>query len=134
MILNNKQSRPVVTTSKTLGSLVLLPGVNELPDEVYAEVKPQLEGAGLFKGKLLEEGPTREVKDGSKLAAVGKSLSECTAEQAQLLIAETFDVKLLDKWRKLEKRDEVRLAIANQLDEIKKNPNPDQGADGKGGD
>lgn len=131
MILNNKQSRPVVTTSPTVGTLVLFPGVNEIPDDVYAGVKPQLEGAGLFLNKLLEEGPTKEVKDGSKLAAVGKSLAECSPEQAQTLITETFDVKLLEKWRKLEKRDEIRLAIANQLDEIKKNPNASQESEGK---
>lgn len=121
MFLNNKQTRPVVATGLT-GQIILQPGINEVPEAEYAFIKPALEGAGLFKSKLLEEGPTKEAKEGTKVITVGKSLAECSKEQAEALILETFDVKLLETWKKNEKRDDVRLAIVNQIDEVKKGP------------
>lgn len=121
MMLNNKQTRPVVATGLT-GQIILQPGINEVPEAEYAFIKPALEGAGLFKSKLLEEGPTKEAKEGTKVITVGKSLAECSKEQAEALILETFDVKLLETWKKNEKRDDVRLAIVNQIDEVKKGP------------
>lgn len=121
MFLNNKQTRPVVATGLT-GQIILQPGINEVPEAEYAFIKPSLEGAGLFKSKLLEEGPTKEAKEGTKVITVGKSLAECSKEQAEALILETFDVKLLETWKKNEKRDDVRLAIVNQIDEVKKGP------------
>lgn len=121
MILNNKQTRPVVATGLS-GQIILAPGVNDVPEAEYAVIKPALEGAGLFKSKLLEEGPTKEVKEGTKVATVGKPLGECTKEQAEALIEETFDIKLLEAWKKTEKRDDVRLALANRIDVVKKGP------------
>ena len=121
MMLNNKQTRPVVATGLT-GQIILQPGINEVPEAEYAFIRPSLEGAGLFKSKLLEEGPTKEAKEGTKVITVGKSLSECSKEQAEALILETFVVKLLETWKKNEKRDDVRLAIVNQIDEVKKGP------------
>lgn len=121
MMLNNKQTRPVVATGLT-GQIILQPGINEVPEAEYAFIKPALEGAGLFKSRLLEEGPTKEAKEGTKVITVGKSLAECSKEQAEALILETFDVKLLETWKKNEKRDDVRLAIVNQIDEVKKGP------------
>lgn len=121
MFLNNKQTRPVVATGLT-GQIILQPGINEVPEAEYAFIKPALESAGLFKSKLLEEGPTKEAKEGTKVITVGKSLAECSKEQAEALILETFDVKLLETWKKNEKRDDVRLAIVNQIDEVKKGP------------
>lgn len=121
MFLNNKQTRPVVATGLT-GQIILQPGINEVSEAEYAFIKPALEGAGLFKSKLLEEGPTKEAKEGTKVITVGKSLAECPKEQAEALILETYDVKLLETWKKNEKRDDVRLAIVNQIDEVKKGP------------
>lgn len=121
MMLNNKQTRPVVATGLS-GQIILQPGINEIPEAEYNFIKPALEGAGLFKSKMLEEGPTKETKEGTKVVTVGKSLSECSKEQAEELIAETFDMKLLETWKKAEKRDDVRLAIVNRIDEVKKGP------------
>lgn len=121
MMLNNKQTRPVVATGLS-GQIILQPGINEIPEAEYNFIKPALEGAGLFKSKMLEEGPTKEAKEGTKVVTVGKSLSECSKEQAEELIAETFDMKLLETWKKAEKRDDVRLAIVNRIDEVKKGP------------
>lgn len=128
MMLNNKQTRPVVATGLT-GQIILQPGINEVPEAEYAFIKPALEGAGLFKSKLLEEGPTKEAKEGTKVITVGKSLAECSKEQAEALILETFDVKLLETWKKNEKRDDVRLAIVNQIDEVKKGPKTSDAGD-----
>lgn len=128
MFLNNKQTRPVVATGLT-GQIILQPGINEVPEAEYAFIKPALEGAGLFKSKLLEEGPTKEAKEGTKVITVGKSLAECSKEQAEALILETFDVTLLETWKKNEKRDDVRLAIVNQIDEVKKGPKTSDAGD-----
>lgn len=128
MFLNNKQTRPVVATGLT-GQIILQPGINEVPEAEYAFIKPALEGAGLFKSKLLEEGPTKEAKEGTKVITVGRSLAECSKEQAEALILETFDAKLLETWKKNEKRDDVRLAIVNQIDEVKKGPKTSDAGD-----
>lgn len=128
MFLNNKQTRPVVATGLA-GQIILQPGINEVPEAEYAFIKPALEGAGLFKSKLLEEGPTKEAKEGTKVVTIGKSLAECSKEQAETLILETYDVKLLETWKKNEKRDDVRLAIVNQIDEVKKGPKTSDAGD-----
>ncbi len=116
MLVNNRQNRPV-TFSGSTGLIVLSPGWNEMSDKDAETLRVNSKPLKLEENGHLEFGPTAKAKEGGKEA--GKTLSELTPVEAEETIKETNDIKLLEKWRKGEKRDDVRLLIANRIEEVK---------------
>ena len=99
--------------------LRILPGVNEVTDADWNKVRSTL-STKIDDGMLLEIGTV--TKKGDKEVVSPKKFHDFVAAEAVAIVGETYDVELLEKWRKLEKRDEVRLAIVNQIEEMKKRP------------
>lgn len=94
----------------------LLPGINEIEDQVWKELKSQPGVKRLMaKSILLEKAPP--TKDNKK---VGKGLAKYSAEEAAFIVEETYDKRLLSDWLKLESRAVIKTAIETQLDVIEK--------------
>lgn len=119
MIVHNKQARAISFDGLT-GLLVLKPGINEILDADFNFAKGAFESAGLIKAGLIVVGPSKEEKKGSEVVTVGKSLKDITEiSVVEEMVNATFDNALLDKWRKEEKREDVRILIINQIDLLK---------------
>lgn len=92
----------------------LLPGIQEIADSVWKKLKTQTGVKRLImKGDLLEKAPP--AKDNKK---AGKGLAKYSAEEAQFIVEETFDKKLLGDWLKIEARSVIKTAIETQLKRI----------------
>jgi len=110
-------------------SIILLPGVNEIPDEVWEKVKPSLV-KHLKAGNLIaiEEIKTIEKegkpdKDGKKekikeKTSVSKKFIDLEPEECLGLIAQTNNLPTLEIWKKSETRDEIRIALAERIADI----------------
>lgn len=99
----------------------LIPGINEIPDEVWNQVR------GLKKIKFyLEEGHIVEKYMEEKKDAKEKVISvetkkvfvELESEEQETLVKDTYDLKLLSKWRK-KGNDFLKGVIDDQIDMIK---------------
>jgi len=106
------------------GDVRLLPGANELDEKQAKEFSEQAKNklnAAVIDRKEVVVASTGKGKEAA-------SLEDLNANDAMLLIADTFDLVLLEKWltdeNKGKKRVTVIKAIEEQADEIK-NPNPD---------
>ena len=118
MFIHNKDKR-VVGLALSVASklkhpnvdhLALKPGVNEVDQELWDEVKGTKVAQHLVKsGKL-------EVMGGGKAKA---SLAELTAEEALELVSQTLDRDLLNGFAEEEKRKPVLKAIKDQLEKVK---------------
>jgi hypothetical protein len=53
---------------------------------------------------------------------VSRTIKDMTSEEAEELIRNTYDVKLLKKWKADESRESVRAALFNQIEEMEKEP------------
>ena len=121
MILKFNEARALMTEHTEGEPMIrIMPKVNEVDDRQWNLVRPHLLHK-IAAGLIVEVGATVK-KDGKTEAYVGKKLSEFSAQEAEALVAETLDVALLEKWKKIETRDAVRLAIVNQIEEMKKAP------------
>lgn len=122
MLVKLNENR-VIMVPATEGApmLRLIPGINEVPDAQWNEVKKNLEGK--LSAKLIEEVGSTTVKGKGANApevTVGKTLKDLSFGEAEAIIKQTLDVALLETWKKAEERSDVRLAILNQIDEMKK--------------
>lgn len=103
------------------GDVRLIPGTNELDAKQAAELNEQMQYP-LNKALLNKE---IVIVGGEK--AEGKSIADLNVNDTAILVADTFDVALLEKWLEAEKADKKRktviLAIEEQIEAIK---NPDK--------
>lgn len=121
MLLNNQEKRPITlfipdkkgTATKPY---MFIPGNQEIEDSAWKLLKAQ---PGVQR--ILKQGKLREVaapvKDNKKS---GKGLAKYGAEQAEFIIAETFDKRLLGDWLATETRSVIKTAIEAQLAVIEK--------------
>lgn len=113
----------VVMVPATEGApmLRLIPGINEIPDAQWSAVKKSLE-AKLASKKIEEVGATTAKGKGQNApdVTVGKTIKDLSFSEAESIIKQTLDVNLLETWKKGEERQDVRLAILNQIDEMQK--------------
>lgn len=121
----NDKRLKMIPVRKGAPQLRLLPGINEVPDEVWNLVRP------LLSNELArhDSKPARLVEIGAKKEAkgfVGKRLRDFEPSKAEELIADTWDVQLLEKFKGEETRESVRLATMNQLDLIRKPADSDK--------
>lgn len=124
MIVHNKQTRAVVFSGKS-GLVHLLPGVNEIHDEDAAILSANIAPLKLEEAGLIEFGDVKGTGKEGKGPAVGKSLSDYSPEEAEALLKDTNDIKLLERWKKSEKRDDVRLHIVNRIEAVKNYKGPE---------
>ena len=130
MILKYNEARALMTEHPEGEPMIrIIPKVNEVEDRQWNLARPHLLHK-IAAGLIVELGATVK-KDGKAEVYVGKKLAEFSAQEAEALVAETLDASLLEKWKKTELRDAVRLAIANQLEELKKAPEKAAKKDGE---
>lgn len=103
--------------------LRIMPQVNEIPDDVWSKIRPSLtDKLAVAKGARtaqLEELFSAPAKTGAK-GVTGKTFQDLGAAEASALVLQTLDVALLKTWKQLEKRDDVRRDISNQIEELAK--------------
>ena len=113
----------VVMVPATEGApmLRLIPGINEIPDAQWSAVKKSLE-VKLASKKIEEVGAITAKGKGQNApdVTVGKTIKDLSFSEAESIIKQTLDVNLLETWKKGEERQDVRLAIHNQIDEMQK--------------
>jgi hypothetical protein len=139
MIVNwKKEKAGLLTVSKMIKGVIvktisILPGHNEINDDDWEGIKGQLQSKideghievvakEVVKEIELENGKTKTKK------STATKLAELEPDQALEIVQNTFDIKTLQKWRKSETRDEIRAAVADQI-EFVKNPNPNKKKD-----
>lgn len=123
MLVTNHQTRAVVFSGKS-GLVHLLPGVNELHDEDAAILSANIAPLKLEEAGLIEFGDVKKSgKDGA--VTVGKTLADLSPEEAETTIKAVNDIKLLEKWKRGEKRDDIRLHLVNRIEEIKNYKGPE---------
>lgn len=99
---------------KGKGHIVLLPGCNEVDNDLWAAVRDELAGA-IRSGILVE---VNAVKKDGKLEVV--PFAKLPPEKAEQLVEETVSTKTLDAWKTGEGRDSVRARINKRLDTVNK--------------
>jgi hypothetical protein len=139
MIVNwTKMGLKVIPTSTTgpSQSLILLPGNNFVPDEVWMKVRETVKDsikAGTIKEiaakvevkKVKEKvpdpkDPEKEIeveKEEVKISA--KDLNDLSTEEAEKVIADTYNLETLEGWKKKAK-DSIVPVIREQIENIKK--------------
>lgn len=124
MLVNNRQTHPIGFAGAN-GLVTLVPGWNEMSDVDALAFRAAIKPLKYEAKNLIEFGEVSEPKQaGAK--PVGKTLAQLTPEVAEATINETNDIALLEAWKKREKREDVRLAIANRIEEVK-NYKPGEG-------
>ncbi len=104
----------------------LIPGINEIPDDVWNQVRDLKKikfylGEGHIVEKYVEE--KKDAKEKVIAVETKKVFAELESKEQELLIKDTFDLKLLGKWRK-KGNDFLKGVIDDQIDSIK-NPHED---------
>lgn len=103
--------------------LRILPKINEIADEVWNRIRPhlshKLDRQKGDKVAQIEELHVVAGKPGAK-GVTGKTLKDLTPAEAEAIVKDTLDSELLKLWKTTEKRDDIRLAIANQVEEMSK--------------
>jgi hypothetical protein len=84
----------------------LQPGTNEISDKAWAEAKKIVVVAGLISSGVLVEKNVESLKD---------SLKDIKPDEAVLLVKDTLNVALLQKWSDAEPRRKVKDAINEQI-------------------
>jgi hypothetical protein len=110
----------------------LLPGVNDIDDEVWKKAQQTVVVKSFLQKQEGETQPTLELVSSTEAAtattATGTTdtgtagtgtLSSKNVTDAKALIAETYDRKLLERWRTEETRHTVQQAIDEQLEKLK---------------
>lgn len=122
MIVKLNENRVIMLPAKDGEPMLrLIPGINEVPDPQWNIAKKSLEPK--LAVKLIEEMGSTTVKGKGQNApdvSVGKTLKDFNFSEAESIIKQTLDVKLLETWKKSEERQDVRLAILNQIEEMQK--------------
>lgn len=113
-------------SGKTEKSIYFVPGPNEIAAEDWEkartndQIKEQIE-KGYFKEYGIEKEVAVKDKSGKETdkkekRVVDTPLSKIEAKEAVKIVADTANLSTLKKWQKEEGRDEVRAAIANQIE------------------
>lgn len=115
MLLNYKKPNTLTLCipgkGTTVTPIVFLPGIQEIEDAIWKDLKQQKGVKTLIaKGDLVEKAPP--AKDNKK---GNKGLARYDAEEAAFIIKETYDKRLLTDWLKIEARTVIKTAIEDQL-------------------
>jgi len=129
MIINwAKKDAGLLTVSKVIDNkivktLFLLPGHNEIDDADWEGIKGQLLDKikdGTIIPIEVETKKSIEVNGKEKTKKITTTkFSEFPANKALEIVEDTFDINVLKKWKAKESRDEIRAAIAQQIELVK---------------
>lgn len=99
--------------------LMLLPGSNEVPNDKWQFARQHL---GRKLGKSIKEYVVKveSEEEGGKPTVRPRRADEFDAEDFIELVEACVHLPTLDKWRKTEAREDVRLAIMNRMDALEK--------------
>ena len=104
--------------------LVLLPGINDVPDDTWALARIHIAQDLKDKTILEVKGEVEEVIDpetkNKTWKITSKTLKEIPAKEAEAIVKETFNLSTLNKWLTDDPRDSVRTEIRNQIDSVNK--------------
>jgi len=127
-LINWKQDRAKVVPKNTAKgkkvkskeTVIFIPGYNEVSEKDWKAIEKNCEPR-LKDGNL--EVITMQVKreDGKEQEKPVSfaQIAESDPERARQIIAGTYSENLLTKWRKNSGKDEIRVAISNQIDDIR---------------
>lgn len=104
-----------------VASVKFLPGNNIVKADDYNKVRVHLEDK--LKSKSLVELHVEKKesgKDGKDIKYVSIPFSQLKPEQAEELVTKAYNTKQLAMLKKQESRDAVRVAIAEQIEQIEK--------------
>ena len=98
----------VMTIFKSSGGqpIQLLPGANEVAETDWAEVQKDSTISSMLENGQLK---VLSTKDGA---------AQLPAKDAEKVIAQTYDISLLNKWKASDKRKPILAAIEKQLEMI----------------
>jgi hypothetical protein len=119
MIAENKTESILGVHSASGHVLTLMPGGNQINEDVFNSMKKELEF--LESKKKIAIWKTKaefDAKGRAKPQGLANSLRDLNAEAAEKLASETSDLKTLLFWKESETRDSVRLALQKRIDEI----------------
>jgi hypothetical protein len=121
MLVKWNEQRVKVIPTNLYGSIVLLPGGNEVADAAWLEARKYI-GQELKDGKI-EEIKAVEVKgkEGEPSTVKGTALKDLTVKEAESLIKETANLATLNAWLETESRDSARALLFKQIAKIEKN-------------
>ncbi len=137
IIESKKKGALVIPCSPKIGikiksSVVLLPGNNEVSDEDWNAARPNAKD-DIDRGDLTEveaseekiEVPKIDPKTGKdleekeeKIVFSGSSFRRIKPEKASKIIKNTFNIDTLNKWKKIETRDAIRLELSNRIEKV----------------
>jgi len=135
MIVKWKKERlkviPYKVKNVLAGKIILLPGYNDVDEKewVHARVgvkdligKDIIEVATEVKKtvKKVEDPVTKEVTEKTEVTIISKKFKALSLEKASEIVADTYNMETLKKWKKNESRDSIRKDISNQIDKIEK--------------
>lgn len=100
---------------------VILPGNNEVDDKIWASIKKNPQIDKMLKEKKLELVTEATPKEGKTAPGeeVAVELSSMNAKMAAAVVAETYDMKTLEKWSESDSRRQVVRAVEKQIHRIK---------------
>lgn len=104
-LINNKEARLITLP----GRLRLKPGMNDIDAAAWGKAKKHSGVQAMLKAKAIEEGGASGDTDADDPTSMLLSDAKAT-------IAETFDVKLLDKWEAAEKAGQDRKGFHDLID------------------
>lgn len=133
MIIQWKESRilGLSVPGKSALAFVLSPGVNIVPDNIWAACQKQKSVKAKIEKKTLvmiegtveeteQKGPGGKVMDQPKITVTSKEPWKLTAPVARELVPDTHSIDVLEAWLKNEAKDEIRALLSNKITEMKK--------------
>jgi hypothetical protein len=120
MIIENKTNGIIgVHSSEKNAVATLMPGGNQMSEEIFKYVKTELEFLENSKKVVIWKTKAEyDARGKAKEVKLARNLADLEANEAEKLVAETVDNETLLAWKKAETRDSVRLAIQTQIDKI----------------
>lgn len=103
--------------------ITIIPGFNEVPDEVWANIEPHIQDK--MKSGQIEEFSKQEKGDDGIVIRHGIPLRRFLPERAREVVRNCFSLDSLQKWLEgyeeveQETRDEIRNEIKDQIEKIK---------------
>ncbi len=121
MIIRWKTDSLLVTPLKDkINSETLFPGYNFIEDKIYKEIANDLKRY-VDQGRMEILGEIKTVKQNNKnvTKVYSKDLKDFEGNKAIEIVKNCNNRKTLEKWKKEDSRDEVRIAIKEKIDDIK---------------
>lgn len=115
-VLGDSKSRKKWQALPIISKIKLLPGYNEIDNDTWQAIEPSL--VEHIKNGYLEKIEKEIEQSDGKIQKKAVSLKDVEPEKCYKILEETNNYNVLKKWLNNEKRDDVRLAIKQRIDEV----------------